>query len=55
VEPRANGIEAEGLVREFKGGIRAVDGIDLEVAPRQMPPHPAESAPPQQQSKSQNA
>ena len=24
-----NGIEVEGLVREFKGGIRAVDGIDL--------------------------
>jgi ABC-2 type transport system ATP-binding protein len=28
-----NGIEAEGLVREFKGGIRAVDGIDFEVRP----------------------
>jgi len=28
-----NSIEAEGLVREFKGGIRAVDGIDLHVAP----------------------
>jgi ABC-2 type transport system ATP-binding protein len=27
------GIEVEGLVREFKGGIRAVDGIDLQVAP----------------------
>ena len=27
------GIEVEGLVREFKGGIRAVDGIALEVAP----------------------
>jgi hypothetical protein len=26
-----NGIRAEGLVREFKGGIRAVDGNDLEV------------------------
>jgi ABC-2 type transport system ATP-binding protein len=26
-------IEVEALVREFKGGIRAVDGIDLEVAP----------------------
>ena len=25
-------IEVEGLVREFKGGIRAVDGIDLEVS-----------------------
>jgi ABC-2 type transport system ATP-binding protein len=30
------GIEVEGLVREFKGGIRAVDGIDLEVAPGQI-------------------
>jgi ABC-2 type transport system ATP-binding protein len=28
-----NGIQAEGLVREFKGGIRAVDGIDLDIAP----------------------
>src|SRR5881397_2129055 len=28
-----NGIVAEGLVREFRGGIRAVDGIDLDVAP----------------------
>jgi ABC-2 type transport system ATP-binding protein len=28
-----NGIEASGLVREFKGGIRAVDGIDLRVEP----------------------
>jgi ABC-2 type transport system ATP-binding protein len=28
-----NGIEAHGLVREFKGGILAVDGIDLEVRP----------------------
>jgi ABC-2 type transport system ATP-binding protein len=28
-----NGIVVEGLVREYKGGIRAVDGIDLEVAP----------------------
>jgi ABC-2 type transport system ATP-binding protein len=27
------GIEVEGLVREFKGGIRAVDGIDIAVAP----------------------
>ncbi len=27
------GIEVAGLVREFKGGIRAVDGIDLRVAP----------------------
>ena len=30
---RDNGISAAGLVREFKGGIRAVDGIDIEVAP----------------------
>jgi ABC-2 type transport system ATP-binding protein len=29
----ASGIEAEGLVREFKNGPRAVDGIDLAVAP----------------------
>jgi ABC-2 type transport system ATP-binding protein len=29
----ANGIEVNGLVREFKGGVRAVDGIDLEVRP----------------------
>jgi ABC-2 type transport system ATP-binding protein len=28
-----NGIEAHGLVREFKGGIRAVDGVDLAVRP----------------------
>jgi ABC-2 type transport system ATP-binding protein len=28
-----NGIEVEGLVREFKKGPRAVDGIDLIVAP----------------------
>src|ERR671938_76694 len=28
-----DGIVARGLVREFKGGIRAVDGIDLRVAP----------------------
>ncbi len=28
-----NGIEVEGLVRDFKGGVRAVDGIDLEVSP----------------------
>src|SRR6266566_8501678 len=27
------GIAAEGLVRDFKGGIRAVAGIDLDVAP----------------------
>jgi ABC-2 type transport system ATP-binding protein len=28
-----NGIEVEELVRVFKGGVRAVDGIDLRVAP----------------------
>jgi ABC-2 type transport system ATP-binding protein len=28
-----NGIEVEGLVRDFKGGVRAVDGIDLTVEP----------------------
>src|SRR6059036_3010763 len=28
----ANGIEVSGLVREFKGGVRAVDGVDLGVA-----------------------
>jgi ABC-2 type transport system ATP-binding protein len=28
-----NGIEVEGLIREFKNGPRAVDGIDLRVAP----------------------
>jgi ABC-2 type transport system ATP-binding protein len=30
---RANSIEVEGLVREFKKGPRAVDGIDLHVEP----------------------
>jgi ABC-2 type transport system ATP-binding protein len=29
----SNGIEVEGLVKEFKGGIRAVDGIDFRVEP----------------------
>jgi ABC-2 type transport system ATP-binding protein len=29
----SKGIEARGLVREFKNGPRAVDGIDLDVAP----------------------
>jgi ABC-2 type transport system ATP-binding protein len=28
-----NGIEVEGLVKDFKGGVRAVDGIDLRVSP----------------------
>ncbi len=28
-----DGIEAHGLVREFKNGPRAVDGVDLAVAP----------------------
>ena len=31
--PRENSIEAHGLVREFKKGPRAVDGIDLHVEP----------------------
>jgi ABC-2 type transport system ATP-binding protein len=31
--PRDNSIEAHGLVREFKKGPRAVDGIDLRVDP----------------------
>ncbi len=30
---QGNGIEVEGLIRDFKGGVRAVDGIDLRVAP----------------------
>jgi ABC-2 type transport system ATP-binding protein len=33
VPREANGIEVSGLVREFKGGVCAVDGIDLEVRP----------------------
>jgi ABC-2 type transport system ATP-binding protein len=33
VEDGRNGIVVERLERVFKGGIRAVDGIDLEVAP----------------------
>src|ERR687894_2053487 len=28
-----NGIEVDGLVREFKNGPRAVDGVDLRVDP----------------------
>src|SRR5919199_800540 len=28
-----HGIQAEALARDFKGGIRAVDGIDLHVSP----------------------
>src|SRR5476651_2156468 len=28
-----NGIEVTGLIRDFKGGVRAVAGIDLQVAP----------------------
>src|SRR5437764_9699820 len=31
--PAMDGIAVEGLVRDFKGGVRAVDGIDLTVAP----------------------
>src|SRR5512138_1741736 len=30
---QAHGIEAQGLVRTFKGDIHAVDGIDLRVEP----------------------
>jgi len=33
VGEQSQGIEVEGLVREFKNGPRAVDGIDLAVAP----------------------
>jgi ABC-2 type transport system ATP-binding protein len=33
VQSSPNGIEVNGLVREFKGSVRAVDGIDLEVRP----------------------
>ena len=33
MEPSDNGIEVEGLVREYKKGPRAVDGIDISVAP----------------------
>src|SRR4028118_295870 len=31
LDPRTPAVEVRGLVREFKGGIRAVDGLDLEV------------------------
>jgi ABC-2 type transport system ATP-binding protein len=33
MENAGNGIEVENLVRVFKGDVRAVDGIDLRVAP----------------------
>ena len=33
MESTDNGIEVDGLVREFKKGPRAVDGIDLRVSP----------------------
>src|SRR4028118_790545 len=33
VTAMSNGIEVEGLVKEFKGDIRAVDGIDFRVEP----------------------
>src|SRR3954452_20817178 len=33
IKSRANGIEVNGLVRKFKGSVRAVDGIDLDVRP----------------------
>ncbi|MFM8883919.1 MAG: ABC transporter ATP-binding protein, partial [Solirubrobacterales bacterium] len=29
----SGGIEARALAREFKGGIKAVDGVDIDVAP----------------------
>jgi len=32
-DSRVPAVEVRGLVRDFKGGIRAVDGLDLEVAP----------------------
>jgi ABC-2 type transport system ATP-binding protein len=32
-DEHGSGIEVEGLVRDFKGGVRAVDGIDLRVDP----------------------
>jgi ABC-2 type transport system ATP-binding protein len=33
MDSKGNGIEVEDLVRVFKGDVRAVDGIDLRVAP----------------------
>ena len=33
MQTEENGIEVSGLVREFKGGVRAVDGIDFQVRP----------------------
>jgi ABC-2 type transport system ATP-binding protein len=35
-QPATAGIEVEGLVRDFKNGPRAVDGIDLRVEPGQV-------------------
>jgi ABC-2 type transport system ATP-binding protein len=32
-QSKDNGIEVQGLIRDFKGGVRAVAGIDLQVAP----------------------
>jgi ABC-2 type transport system ATP-binding protein len=32
LDPRTPAVEVRNLVREFKGGIRAVDELDLEVA-----------------------
>jgi ABC-2 type transport system ATP-binding protein len=34
--PRVNAVEAQALARDFKGGVRAVDGIDLAVPPGQI-------------------
>ncbi len=33
IDHHGDGIEVEGMIRDFKGGVRAVDGIDLRVAP----------------------
>jgi ABC-2 type transport system ATP-binding protein len=35
-DPNAPAVQVTELVREFKGGIRAVDSLDLEVAPREI-------------------
>ena len=40
-----NGIEVRGLVREYKKGPRAVDGIDLAVEPGEIYGFPAPFGP----------
>ena len=35
-DPNAPAVQVRELVREFKGGVRAVDSLDLEVAPREI-------------------